>query len=611
MPELDPLSVFSVFSGAGGIDLGLERAGLHICGQVENDDAPRRILAHHWPDVPLWGDVREVEVADVIRRLGGRPRVMVGGFPCQDLSVAGQRAGMAGERSGLYRELLRLVRGLDPDWLVVENVPGLLSADADPAANGGRGLGAGTAMGLFLGDLTGFFPPVPADGWRNSGVIVGPLGSAAWRVLDAQHFGVAQRRRRVFVVFNPRNRAAPAQILLEPQGLQGNPAPRRCSWQKPAGLVGARSEGDGRLVSLTESQGHSGSAGTSGLGTGEFEPLTVLTPADLPELSNALTVAGAGMQDPSVETYVPADGPQIAHSLLGEGYDASEDGSTRGTPLVPFGMGLYADYSVTEDRQPPLTHAGSSSAVAVPAEEAVPIELRNALRGGGATGEGTPGTGVGEEGAPAGTLGTAPLAAVAYRKAQKAHDADDCERWEQDDAADTLDAGGQTARTATAIVTPLQEVNARTGHSTDDVRAGIGIGEQGDPMFTLQARQQHGIAVGEADLEADPAVPVALRGRDGSTMIEVGEEGEPYNALRAGDGGSSRQSLIGQPATATVRRLTPLECERLMSWPDEHTEPAGSDSARYRACGNGVVSNITEWIGMRLRDHLEVDSRSS
>lgn len=119
------LTAGSLFAGVGGFDLGLARAGIEVQWQVEVDEQCRAVLARHWPDVPRLGDVRDVGPADV-----GAVDILCGGFPCQDLSVAGRGAGLDGERSGLWHEFLRLADTLAPRWVLVENVPGLLSNNA-------------------------------------------------------------------------------------------------------------------------------------------------------------------------------------------------------------------------------------------------------------------------------------------------------------------------------------------------------------------------------------------------------------------------------------------------------------------------------------------------
>jgi DNA (cytosine-5)-methyltransferase 1 len=201
----------SLFSGIGAIDLGLDRAGMTCVAQVENDAAARGVLAAHWPDVPRFDDVRNFgrKVFD------GSVDLIAGGFPCQDVSLSGQRAGLAGEQSGLWWQFRRIIRELTPRWVVVENVPGLLSSNA------GRDF-ATVVRGLVK---------------CGYGVV--------WRVLDSQFFGVAQRRRRVFIVGSLGDGCA-AEVLFEPVGLQGNPAPRRKTWEEVTSTLGASSKAGGR-----------------------------------------------------------------------------------------------------------------------------------------------------------------------------------------------------------------------------------------------------------------------------------------------------------------------------------------------------------------------------
>ena len=166
------LHVVSLFSGIGGIDIAFERAGARTVLFCESDKHARTVLARHWPDTPIRPDVREL-TADDLRNAGARPdnTVVCAGFPCQDLSIAGGRRGMGeGTRSGLFWQIIRLLADFPARWVLLENVPGLLSS------HGGRDMGA------VLGAL--------AD-----------LGYGyAWRVLDAQYAGVPQRRRRVVIV---------------------------------------------------------------------------------------------------------------------------------------------------------------------------------------------------------------------------------------------------------------------------------------------------------------------------------------------------------------------------------------------------------------------------
>lgn len=187
------LSVVSLFSGIGLIDLGLHRAGMTTRLLCEADKACRGVLARQFPDTPIHPDVQEL-TADDLYAAGCDPdqTVVAAGFPCQDLSVAGRQAGLdrdSGSRSALYWHVDRLLGEFRPRWVVLENVPGLLSS------RGGRDMGA------VLGSL--------AD--RGYGF--------AWRVLDAQKFGVPQRRRRVVIVGHLGEPwSAPCEVLFEPPG---------------------------------------------------------------------------------------------------------------------------------------------------------------------------------------------------------------------------------------------------------------------------------------------------------------------------------------------------------------------------------------------------------
>lgn len=180
------ITIGSLFSGIGGFDLAFQRSGFHCSWQVEKDKACSQILKKHFPNVKRFNDVRDcgkhnLEPVDLI----------CGGFPCQDLSIAGRREGLAGERSGLWFEFARIIDELEPQWVVIENVPGLLSSDK------------GRDFAVIIRSLAE----------RGYGV--------CWRVLDAQYFGLAQRRKRVFIVGSFGNGRA-AQVLFECEGMCGD-----------------------------------------------------------------------------------------------------------------------------------------------------------------------------------------------------------------------------------------------------------------------------------------------------------------------------------------------------------------------------------------------------
>ena len=226
------MKAISLFSGVGGLDMGFERAGIETVLQAERDPWCLEVLAKHWPETERVTDVRDV-FRDTVRteRAGGTERdsigaesgggddregrrgtdgidLIYGGFPCQDVSVAGKRAGLDGERSGLWFEFERILSELRPRWAVIENVPGLLSS------NKGRDFA------------------VILDGLEDLGYSVG------WAVLDAQNFGVPQRRRRVFIVAGATRRSV-EQVLSLCESCGGNPETGAATGEGTTGALSA------------------------------------------------------------------------------------------------------------------------------------------------------------------------------------------------------------------------------------------------------------------------------------------------------------------------------------------------------------------------------------
>ena len=241
------MNYLSLFSGIGGFDLGFDGAGMNCIGQCERDEHAQNVLRHHWPNVKRSDDVKAINRStfDI------RPDLICGGFPCQDLSVAGKRAGLAGGRSGLWFEYHRIISEIKPKWVVVENVPGLLSSQQ------------GRDFAVLIRGLDE----------------LGYMG--LWKTFDSQYFGVAQRRRRVFII-GYLGKECRSEILFESESLQGNPAEGR---KEGEGITGT-------IKACAKSGGWSNSADHA------------------------------------------ADGMMVTHSLSAEGCDASEDGTGRGTPLV-------------------------------------------------------------------------------------------------------------------------------------------------------------------------------------------------------------------------------------------------------------------------------------
>ena len=183
---------------------------------------PSAVLAHHWPHITNLGDMTKI-ATDVLKGDVADPDILVGGTPCQAFSVAGAREGLADDRGFLTIKYVELANAIDqkraaagaaPCVTVWENVPGVLSSKDN-------------AFGAFLGLLSGeeceLVPP--GRKWSNAGYVHGPQRAIAWRVLDAQYFGVAQRRRRVFVVASARTDFDPSKVLFEREGVRRDTAP--------------------------------------------------------------------------------------------------------------------------------------------------------------------------------------------------------------------------------------------------------------------------------------------------------------------------------------------------------------------------------------------------
>jgi len=183
----------------------------------EFDQFPSAVLQHHYPDIPNLGDVTKITEKDV-KNLG-QIDLVVFGSPCQDLSVAGKRKGLDGERSGLFNDAMRIIRWAREHcgcrFALWENVPGAFSSNE------------GRDFAVVVGEMAGCKLGVPTGGWKNTGVAIGEDGFLEWRVLDAQWFGVPQRRRRIFALADFGEWRDRPPILLEREGLQRNSKPSR------------------------------------------------------------------------------------------------------------------------------------------------------------------------------------------------------------------------------------------------------------------------------------------------------------------------------------------------------------------------------------------------
>jgi len=206
----------SLFAGIGGFDIAMQRAGIKVIAAVEWDKHAQKVLAKRFPELQIYGDIKGVTGEQLINA-GFDPAngIITGGFPCQDLSVAGRRAGLIGSRSGLFWEICRLLDETKAQNFILENVPGLLTSNE------------GRDMGTVIRAL------------EERGY------SIAWRVLDAQHFGIPQRRRRVFIV-----------------GCFGD------DWRTPAKILDIQEGSDGYIEKIDQRKRSASNFTATGFGTG-------------------------------------------------------------------------------------------------------------------------------------------------------------------------------------------------------------------------------------------------------------------------------------------------------------------------------------------------------
>jgi DNA (cytosine-5)-methyltransferase 1 len=363
----------SVCSGIEAASVAWHPLGWRAAFYSEIDPFPRSVLSHHYPDVPLHGDFTTINAGDY-----AAIDVLVGGTPCQSFSVAGLRGGMADERGNLALEYLRLADRLRPRWVVWENVPGVLSSA------GGRDFGA------FLGGLAEL-----GYGW-------------AYRVLDAQYFGLAQRRKRVFVVGCAGDWRGAAAVLFERHGLSGHPAPRRSprkgSAARAASSVALRGREGGATAELGDDCGltlrAAGGGGdkahvliaqvcptlrAGGNKTGgDRPPGTDVDTCDslIPVVSKqpvgglVSTMSGEDIAPCLIKSMAAAVGNTqdaqviaVTHSLRAEGFDASEDGTGRGTPLAPITFGAQMSVPQTDVDMCQTLQAKNPMAVAFTAKD--------------------------------------------------------------------------------------------------------------------------------------------------------------------------------------------------------------------------------------------------
>ena len=445
--------------------------GWEAVAYSEIEKFPSEVLAHHYPQTPNLGDMTKFKEWN----LGTNVDLLVGGTPCQSFSVAGLRKGLDDPRGNLMLTYLAIADKYRPRWLVWENVPGVLSS------NGGKD------FGVFLGAL-------------------GELGYGfAYRILDAQYFGVAQRRRRVFVVGYLGDWRAAAAVLFERHSLQGHPAPSREARKEVTECAGTLTANGGGL---------NRPAGNAN----ELDFCVTVDRKWPAEISSTLdTTFGTkqGLEDQHVNAgcpmFVPAYG--IPGNWIGR---KPENGGNATEPM--------------HDVAPCLTKADQHGVAA-------PIAFSGC-----------------------------------------------------DDGMDT-----QINVTPTMRVAGNAQGNLAVAVGTDLYNGAI-TGDVAVPM----TNRADGTGTGPTVMQAKNPMAFAQNTRD--ELRYINGDGSLVGALAAQPG--MKQTSYIQQAMA-VRRLTPVECERLQGFPDSYTDIKSKDKPtpdgpRYKALGNSMAVPVMAWIGQRI-----------
>jgi DNA (cytosine-5)-methyltransferase 1 len=466
------------------------------------------------------------------------PDVLTGGTPCQAFSVAGLRESLADERGNLTLKFVELADAIDhvrrragkPACVILwENVPGVLSTKDN-------------AFGCFLAGLAGedgaLLPP--GEKWGDAGAVYGPIRSIAWRTLDAQYFGLAQRRRRVFVVASAREGFDPSQVLFEWEGLRRDSAPSRKTGEDPPSSA-LRSTDGGSDVDHARG--------------GQLQPVAF-----------GGNRTSGGLES---ETF-------IAHALRGEGFDASEDGTGRGIPLVPAVAGTLqaktASAATGQDAESgllvPVTFRSDAMREGVAKTPSADANGRVRLR--------DPGIGMYEGIAP--TLDCGAVHGVAH--------------------------AAPLAFDTTQISSPANRSAPKAGDPCHPLAAGA------DPPAIAFTSKDYG---GDATEDLSPTI--RAMNHSGSHANAGGPPAIAFNARQDPDCWQDRTGPLDTDGSTQavqqrtlVRRLTPEECEALQGFRRAYTQipwrnkPAEEcpDGPRYKALGNSWAVPCARWIGRRI-----------
>lgn len=708
------MTMGSLFDGIGGFPLAAIHNGIIPVWASEIEAFPIQVTKLRFPQMQHTGD---------ITKLNGKTLPLVdvicGGSPCQDLSVAGQRRGLAGERSGLFMEQVRIVkemrnadenRGLPdhlvrPRYLVWENVPGAFSSAQ------GEDFRAVIEEIVRIKDGACHVPRPDTGRWEPSGAaILGDRFSLAWRVLDAQYWGVAQRRRRIFLVADFGGRTAP-KILFEQDRLFGDSSESRSTRQGTAGAAPQGADHTGgtcltpwdvqsRRIFLEDTVCPALYGGEGG-GHGYIqkkeqentEQVLCLNDQggermDVTEGFTATLRAGMSGHPPLVAKQTAASGvvtkgngdcfltPDVHTSLTGGGGQAGQGypcvltaGFCGNASAEAGGIGYQSECSPTlkTGTAPSILCLNESSGSQMHPSETVTEKLRSQEhehqplvlaggQGGAEIGTGICPTVTGAAGTSGnnqpilfdnhgkdcrynGPLEVAPTVAATYgtggnnvpllsqplafsldskdsNSMKSSNPYSGCRETTTSRTIDTTNPDPSKNQGGIAI---LQESYCIAGNIIDrEVKnGGNGLGCQPDISYTLTGMDRHAVFSRQRSdelVENEVASTQSARQHKDATDLvcqpdifgqsQYGAYAEGCTTLRAsgGDHGGGSENLVAMsgenPAERRlIRRLTPLECERLQGFPDGWTDiPGASDSARYKALGNSVAIPCVDFV---------------
>jgi DNA (cytosine-5)-methyltransferase 1 len=538
----------SVCSGMEAASVAWHHLGWTPVGFSEIEPFPCAILKHRFPNTPNYGSLTEYTSWQIEP---GSINLLVGGTPCQSFSVAGLRKGLTDPRGNLALTFLGLADKLKPRWIVWENVPGVLSS------------GGGRDFGSFLGALV-------------------ELGYGfAYRVLDAQHFGVPQRRRRVFVVACLGDWRAAAEVLSLGEGLRGYLETGNKKRKGPAADAGASPAAGGlqRTVGTLCADTHPRAYSGQDAYTGRLIPAPI-TQADVAGPLDAHYYKGPGSRQGGEREYV-------AHPIQQQKPVSHWDG---GDVHPTLNQSAKGSGGVGSSNQELFSQGG---AYLVPGQP-IPIQDGREIE------KHQNGIGVGNPGDPAYTIDTtgAQAAGIPFRKSKRACSTTDNETWVPADASNTLnnfDLGD--TRTTHAVVQPKVYEN----HPNDSRVTG-----PIDVAPTVVSR--FGTGGGNVPLVNNEPQVACFKSGQGAQSRSIGWSEIVSPTLPSNAGGNTAPAVIGLNPPMAVRRLTPVECERLQGFPDNWSriswkgkpEEDCPDGPRYKACGNSMAVPVMRWIGERI-----------